>query len=107
MRIADDEIFGPVLSVMREETLDAAIATMNRSKYGNMGVLFTSSGYHARRFKHHAEVGMIGINVGVPAPMAVFPFAGWKKSFFGSLHANGEDALRFYTEYQITVTRWI
>jgi malonate-semialdehyde dehydrogenase (acetylating)/methylmalonate-semialdehyde dehydrogenase len=107
MRIADEEIFGPVLSIMREETLDAAVATMNRSRFGNMGVIFTSSGYHARRFKSQARVGMVGVNVGVPAPMAVFPFSGWKQSFFGDLHANGEDAVRFYTESQVFVTRWI
>lgn len=107
MRIAEDEIFGPVLSIMREETLDAALATMNRSRYGNMAVIFTSSGYDAHRFKSHAQAGMIGVNVGVPAPMAVFPFAGWKQSFFGDLHANGEDAVRFYTEYRIVVTRWL
>ncbi|MBS0195931.1 MAG: CoA-acylating methylmalonate-semialdehyde dehydrogenase [Planctomycetes bacterium] len=107
MRIADEEIFGPVLSVMREDTLDAAIATLNRSRYGNMGVIFTSSGYSARRFKSHAQAGMIGINVGVPAPMAVFPFAGWKQSFYGDLHANGEDAVKFYTESKVVVTRWM
>jgi malonate-semialdehyde dehydrogenase (acetylating)/methylmalonate-semialdehyde dehydrogenase len=107
MRIADEEIFGPVLSVMREETLDAAVATLNRSRYGNMGVIFTSSGYAARRFKTHAQVGMVGVNVGVPAPMAVFPFAGWKQSFFGDLHANGEDAVKFYTESKVVVSRWM
>jgi len=107
MKIADEEIFGPVLSVMREDTLDAAIATLNRSRYGNMGVIFTSSGYNARRFKTHAQVGMVGINVGVPAPMAVFPFAGWKQSFFGDLHANGEDAAKFYTESKVVVSRWM
>ena len=107
MRIAEDEIFGPVLSIMREVTLDAALATMNRSRYGNMAVIFTSSGYDAHRFKTHAAAGMIGVNVGVPAPMAVFPFSGWKESFFGTCHANGEDAVRFYTDYRILVTRWI
>ena len=107
MRIATEEIFGPVLSIMREDTLDAALATLARSRYGNMAVIFTNSGYHAHRFQTHAQAGMIGINVGVPAPMAVFPFAGWKDSFFGTLHANGEDALRFYTEYRIVVSRWM
>ncbi|MBX3389290.1 MAG: CoA-acylating methylmalonate-semialdehyde dehydrogenase [Phycisphaeraceae bacterium] len=107
MKIIDEEIFGPVLSVVRESTLDAALATMNRSRYGNMGVIFTSSGYSARRFKTHAQVGMIGINVGVPAPMAVFPFAGWKQSFFGDLHANGEDAAKFWTESKVVVARWM
>ncbi len=107
MEILENEIFGPVLSLVREQTLDAALATMNRSKYGNMGVIFTSSGYNARRFKTHAQVGMVGINVGVPAPMAVFPFAGWKQSFFGDLHANGEDAAKFYTESKVVVARWM
>jgi malonate-semialdehyde dehydrogenase (acetylating)/methylmalonate-semialdehyde dehydrogenase len=107
MQIADEEIFGPVLSIMREDTLDAALATMNRSRYGNMAVIFTESGYVARRFESHAQAGMIGVNVGVPAPMAVFPFSGWKDSFFGTLHANGEDAVRFYTEYRVTVSRWL
>jgi malonate-semialdehyde dehydrogenase (acetylating)/methylmalonate-semialdehyde dehydrogenase len=107
MRLFDEEIFGPVLSIVREPTLDAAIATLNRSPYGNMGVIFTSSGYSARRFKAHAQAGMIGINVGVPAPMAVFPFSGWKHSFFGDLHANGEDAVKFYTESKVVVARWM
>jgi malonate-semialdehyde dehydrogenase (acetylating) / methylmalonate-semialdehyde dehydrogenase len=107
MAILEEEIFGPVLSIVREDTLDAALATMNRSRYGNMGVIFTSSGYTARRFKTHAQVGMVGINVGVPAPMAVFPFAGWKQSFFGDLHANGEDAVKFYTESKVVVSRWM
>ncbi len=107
MRLFDEEIFGPVLSIVREPTLDAAIATLNRSPYGNMGVIFTSSGYNARRFKTHAHVGMVGINVGVPAPMAVFPFSGWKQSFFGDLHANGEDAAKFYTESKVVVARWM
>ncbi len=107
MDILENEIFGPVLSIVREQTLDAALATMNRSKYGNMGVIFTSSGYNARRFKTHSQVGMVGINVGVPAPMAVFPFAGWKQSFFGDLHANGEDAAKFYTESKVVVARWM
>jgi len=107
MQVAEDEIFGPVLSIMREDTLDAALAAMNRSRYGNMAVIFTSSGYAARRFQTRAQAGMLGINVGVPAPMAVFPFSGWKDSFYGTTHANGEDAIRFYTEYRVTVSRWI
>ncbi|TVQ30170.1 MAG: CoA-acylating methylmalonate-semialdehyde dehydrogenase [Phycisphaeraceae bacterium] len=107
MRVVEDEIFGPALSVMREETLDAAIATVNRSKYGNMAVIFTSSGHDARRFGAKVEAGMLGVNVGVPAPMAAFPFAGWKKSFYGDLHANGEDGVRFYTKQRVTVTRWL
>ena len=107
MGVAEDEIFGPVLSVMREKTLDAALATINRSKYGNMAVIFTSSGHDARRFKMLIDAGMLGINVGVPAPMAAFPFAGWKQSFFGDLHANGEDGPRFFTKAKVTVARWL
>ena len=104
--LAEEEIFGPVLSIMRVETLEDAIAVTNRSKYGNMAVMFTDSGYAASKFKDTAGAGMIGINVGVPAPMAVFPFCGWKESFFGTLHSNGEDAVRFYTEGRIIVSRW-
>ena len=107
MRVVEDEIFGPVLSAMREETLDAAIATVNRSKYGNMAVIFTSSGHSARKFASHVQAGMLGVNVGVPAPMAAFPFSGWKKSFFGDLHANGEDGARFFTKQRVVVTRWL
>jgi len=104
--LAKEEIFGPVLSIMRVETLEDAIAVTHRSPYGNMAVMFTDSGYAANRFKETAGAGMIGINVGVPAPMAVFPFCGWKDSFFGTLHSNGEDSVRFYTEGRIIVSRW-
>ena len=107
MHVAEEEIFGPVLTIMREQTLDAAISTVNRSRYGNMAVIFTSSGHDARRFKTLIEAGMLGVNVGVPAPMAAFPFAGWKDSFFGDLHANGEDGPRFFTKPQLTVSRWL
>ncbi len=106
MGLAEDEIFGPVLSIMRRNTLDDAIEVTRRSPYGNMAVMFTSSGYAANRLRNEAGAGMIGINVGVPAPMAVFPFSGWKDSFFGSLHANGEDSVRFFTECRILVGRW-
>ena len=104
--LAMEEIFGPVLSILRVETLEDAIAVTNRSPYGNMAVMFTDSGYAANKFKDTAGAGMIGINVGVPAPMAVFPFCGWKDSFFGTLHSNGEDSVRFYTECRILVSRW-
>ena len=106
MRIADDEIFGPVLAIMRVGSLDEAIERTRGSRYGNMAVMFTSSGHSANRFRESAGAGMIGINVGVPAPMAVFSFSGWKESFFGTLHANGEDAVRFYTECRVLVSRW-
>ena len=104
--LAMEEIFGPVLSIIRVDTLDEAIAVTNRSPYGNMAVMFTDSGYAANKFKDTAGAGMIGINVGVPAPMAVFPFCGWKDSFFGTLHSNGEDSVRFYTEGRVLVSRW-
>ncbi len=107
MRIVREEIFGPVLTIMRAKTLEDAVEQVNRSEYGNMAVIFTDSGHAARRFQRTAQAGMLGVNVGVPAPMAVFPFAGWKKSFFGDLHANGEDAVRFYTESRVLVTRWL
>ncbi|MAI66803.1 MAG: methylmalonate-semialdehyde dehydrogenase (CoA acylating) [Phycisphaerae bacterium] len=104
--LAMEEIFGPVLSILRVDSLDDAIAVTHRSPYGNMAVMFTDSGYAANKFKDTAGAGMIGINVGVPAPMAVFPFCGWKDSFFGTLHSNGEDSVRFYTEGRILVSRW-
>jgi malonate-semialdehyde dehydrogenase (acetylating)/methylmalonate-semialdehyde dehydrogenase len=106
MSIAEDEIFGPVLSIMRRDTLEDAIDVTKQSPFGNMAVMFTSSGYAANKFRMEAGAGMIGINVGVPAPMAVFPFSGWKDSFFGTLHANGEDSVRFFTECRILVSRW-
>ena len=86
--------------------MEDAIAVTHRSPYGNMAVMFTDSGYAANKFKETAGAGMIGINVGVPAPMAVFPFCGWKDSFFGTLHSNGEDSVRFYTEGRVIVSRW-
>ena len=104
--LATEEIFGPVLSILRVDTLNDAIEVTKRSRYGNMAVMFTSSGHAAARFKNTAGAGMIGINVGVPAPMAVFPFTGWKESFFGTLHSNGEDSVRFYTEGRVIVSRW-
>jgi malonate-semialdehyde dehydrogenase (acetylating)/methylmalonate-semialdehyde dehydrogenase len=104
--LARTEVFGPVLSVMRAGTVDAAIDLVNRSAYGNMACLFTSSGAAARQFRYEARVGNVGINVGVAAPMAYFPFSGWKDSFFGDLHAQGRDAVDFYTEKKVVVERW-
>src|ERR1039457_55186 len=106
MTIAREEIFGPVLSVMRVETLDDAINLVNRSPFGNATAIFTSSGKAAREYSSRCEVGMVGINVGVAAPMAFFPFAGWKNSFFGDLHAHGKDAVSFYTEQKVIMSRW-
>ncbi len=106
MTIAREEIFGPVLSVIRVDSLDDAIALVNRSPYGNATSIFTGSGKAAREYSSHIEVGMVGVNVGVAAPMAFFPFAGWKNSFFGDLHAHGKDAARFYTEQKVIMSRW-
>ena len=106
MTIGRDEIFGPVLSVMRVATLDAAIELVNRCPFGNATSIFTSSGKAAREYSSRCEVGMVGVNVGVAAPMAFFPFAGWKNSFFGDLHAHGKDAVAFYTEQKVIMSRW-
>ncbi|MEX2314873.1 MAG: aldehyde dehydrogenase family protein, partial [Thermomicrobiales bacterium] len=104
--IATTEIFGPVLSVTPMDTLDAAIEAVNASAFGNMACIFTSSGAAARKFRYEAKAGNIGINIGVAAPMAFFPFSGWKGSFFGDLHAQGRDAIEFYTDKKIVVERW-
>jgi malonate-semialdehyde dehydrogenase (acetylating)/methylmalonate-semialdehyde dehydrogenase len=104
--LATTEIFGPVLSVSPIDTLEAAIEAVNRSAFGNMACLFTSSGAAARKFRYEARAGNIGINIGVAAPMAFFPFSGWKGSFFGDLHAQGRDAIEFYTDKKVVVERW-
>jgi malonate-semialdehyde dehydrogenase (acetylating)/methylmalonate-semialdehyde dehydrogenase len=104
--LAKTEIFGPVLSLMHVQTIDEAIDLVNSGSYGNMACLFTSSGQAARKFRYEARAGNIGINVGVAAPMAFFPFSGWKDSFFGDMHAQGRDAVEFYTEKKIVVERW-
>ena len=106
MTIAREEIFGPVLSVIRVETLDDAIGLVNHSPFGNATAIFTASGKAAREYSSRIEVGMVGVNVGVAAPMAFFPFAGWKSSFFGDLHAHGKDAVAFYTEQKVIMSRW-
>jgi malonate-semialdehyde dehydrogenase (acetylating)/methylmalonate-semialdehyde dehydrogenase len=100
------EIFGPVLSLVHADSLEAAIAIVRRSEYGNAASLFTSNGATARQFKYEAPAGNIGINVGVAAPIAYFPFSGWKSSFFGDLHAQGRDAVEFYTEKKVVIERW-
>ncbi|MFZ4777888.1 MAG: CoA-acylating methylmalonate-semialdehyde dehydrogenase [Terrimicrobiaceae bacterium] len=101
-----EEIFGPVLSVLRMEDLDAAIELANRSAYGNGAAIFTRSGHAAREFKHRIQAGMVGINIGVPAAMAMFPFSGWHDSFFGDLHLQGNEAIAFYTRQKVTTSRW-
>ena len=106
MTIAKKEIFGPVLSVIRVKTLDDAINLVNRSPFGNATAIFTSSGKSAREYSSRCEVGMVGVNVGVAAPMAFFPFTGWKDSFFGDTHAQAGDAVDFYTRKKTVTTRW-
>lgn len=104
--VAKTEIFGPVLSLHEVETIDDALAIINRGQYGNMACLFTSSGDLARRFRSEADVGNVGINVGVAAPMAFFPFSGARGSFFGDLHGQGRDAFEFFTKEKVIVERW-
>jgi malonate-semialdehyde dehydrogenase (acetylating)/methylmalonate-semialdehyde dehydrogenase len=100
------EIFGPVLSLMHVNTIDDAIALANSHVYGNQASLFTTSGNAARRFRYEADAGNIGINIGVAAPMAFFPFSGWKDSFFGDMHGQGMDAVEFFTQKKVIVERW-
>jgi malonate-semialdehyde dehydrogenase (acetylating)/methylmalonate-semialdehyde dehydrogenase len=99
-------VFGPVLSVMHLSGLNTAIEQANKSSYGNGAVIFTRSGSAAREFKHRVKAGMIGINVGVPATMAMFPFTGWDDSFYGDLHIQGREAVQFYTQQKVVTTRW-
>lgn len=106
MTVAKEEIFGPVLNVMRFEDLDSAIELANRSPYGNGASIFTRSGKAAREFKHRINCGMVGINIGVPASMAWFPFNGWNDSFFGDLHMQGKESVQFFTQQKVTTTRW-
>jgi malonate-semialdehyde dehydrogenase (acetylating) / methylmalonate-semialdehyde dehydrogenase len=104
--LTDTEIFGPVLSLVHANDMDEALAFLEHSAYGNQASLFTSSGSAARRFRYEAPAGNIGINIGVAAPMAYFPFSGWKDSFFGIMHGQGRDSVEFYTEKKVVVERW-
>src|SRR5438876_8453684 len=104
--LAHTEIFGPVLSLIHANSIDEAMEFLRRSPYGNQASLFTTSGSAARKFRYEAPAGNIGINIGVAAPMAYFPFSGWKESFFGILHGQGRDAVEFFTESKIVVERW-
>ena len=107
MTIAKEEIFGPVASVLRVKDLDEAIKMANRSNFGNANSIFTSSGKDAREFQYRIETGNVGINIGIVAPMAFFPFSGMKDSFFGVLHGQGRDAIRFFTESKVVIQRWL
>jgi malonate-semialdehyde dehydrogenase (acetylating) / methylmalonate-semialdehyde dehydrogenase len=106
MTVAREEIFGPVLNVMRANDLESAIKTINWSPYGNGASIFTRSGRAAREFKHRVKAGMVGINIGVPASMAWFPFSGWGDSFFGDLHMQGKEGVQFFTQQKVATTRW-
>ena len=106
MQIAQDEVFGPVLSVISAPTLDHAIEIVNRSRFGNGTSIFTESGASVRHYRHQVEAGMVGVNIGVAAPVAFFPFSGWKDSFLGDLHAHGPDAVEFYTRKKTVTSRW-
>ncbi len=106
MSVVKEEIFGPVLSVVRCQNIQDAIDIGQNCEFGNGAVIFTNSGAAAREFKRHFNAGMIGINVGVPAPMAWFPFTGWNHSFFGDLHIQGREGIQFYTQQKMTMTRW-
>jgi malonate-semialdehyde dehydrogenase (acetylating) / methylmalonate-semialdehyde dehydrogenase len=105
-RVAKEEIFGPVLSVIRVKDLKEALEVISKSEYGNAASVFTRSGGAAREFTQNVGAGMVGINVGVPAPVAFFSFTGWKNSFFGDLHALGKDAVHFYTDQRVVTCRW-
>lgn len=104
--IARTEIFGPVLGLIHAETVEEAIALVNSGEYGNMACLFTSSGAAARKFRNEVMAGNVGINIGVAAPMAFFPFSGWKASFFGTLHGQGRHAVEFFTQTKVVIERW-
>lgn len=104
--IIETEIFGPVMSLINLQTVDAALEFINRNKYGNMACLFTSSGASARKFRSAVNAGNVGVNIGVAAPMAQFPFSGWNDSFFGDLHGQGRHAIEFFTQTKVVIERW-
>lgn len=104
--LTSTEIFGPILTVNESKTLDEAIDTLSRSSFGNSAAIFTSSGAAARKFRYEVNAGNIGVNIGVAAPMAYFPFSGWKDSFMGVLHGQGKDAIEFYTDKKVVIERW-
>ena len=107
MKIWQDEIFAPVLSVSRVKNLEEGIILANKSKFANGACLFTNNGGSVRTFRENIDAGMLGVNIGVPAPMAFFPFSGWKDSFYGDLHANGKDSIQFYTRKKVITGRWV
>lgn len=106
MTVGENEIFGPVLCVKRVKTFEEGLELMNRNPYANGSVIFTQNGHYAREFARHTDGGMIGVNVGIPVPVGMFPFNGRKLSFIGDLHCLGKDGYRFYTENKVVTTRW-
>jgi malonate-semialdehyde dehydrogenase (acetylating)/methylmalonate-semialdehyde dehydrogenase len=106
MDLAKEEVFGPVLAVIRASSLDEAIEIVNSSRFGNGTSIFTESGASVRRYRHEVQAGMVGVNIGVAAPVAFFPFSGWKDSFLGDLHAHGPDAVEFFTRKKTITSRW-
>jgi malonate-semialdehyde dehydrogenase (acetylating) / methylmalonate-semialdehyde dehydrogenase len=104
--LSSTEIFGPVLSLVHAETVEQGIEIISRNSYGNMASIFTTSGAAARKFRYEVPAGNIGINIGIAAPMAYFPFSGWRDSFFGTMHGQGRDAIEFYTHKKVVVERW-
>jgi malonate-semialdehyde dehydrogenase (acetylating)/methylmalonate-semialdehyde dehydrogenase len=107
MEIYREEIFGPVLSVVRVSSYDEAVALVNAIEYGNGTAIFTNDGGAARRFENDVEVGMIGVNVPIPVPVAYYSFGGWKRSLFGDTHAHGTEGVHFFTRGKVVTTRWI
>jgi len=105
-KLMETEIFGPVLSVVHADSVEEAVQLIDRSAYGNASSIFTASGASARKFRNSVSTGNVGVNIGVPAPMAYFPFSGWKGSFFGVMHAQGRDAVEFFTDKKVIVERW-
>jgi malonate-semialdehyde dehydrogenase (acetylating)/methylmalonate-semialdehyde dehydrogenase len=106
MKIAKEEVFGPVVSYLRMGSMDEAIDFIHKSPFGNAASVYTQSGKTARDFRYRCQCGNIGINVGIVAAMAYFPFAGYKDSFFGDLHGQGQDAIKFFTDRKVVITRW-
>ena len=105
--IFETEIFGPVLGLMKVDSLDEALGIINSMRYGNMACIFTNNGGHARKFRYEVLSGNVGINIGVAAPMAFYPFSGWRESFFGTVHAQGQHAVEFYTQTKVVIERWL
>jgi malonate-semialdehyde dehydrogenase (acetylating)/methylmalonate-semialdehyde dehydrogenase len=106
MPVFQEELFGPVLSMLTPRTLEEAIEWLNKLPFGNGATIYTSNGAAARQFTQGVKCGMIGVNVGVPAPMALFPFSGWNDSFYGDLHLQGTEGVLFFTRQKIVLSRW-